>query len=197
MSSSDKCAQCKELASKRCAKCHNANGESVYYCSKECQHKNWTSHKHFCGIALPCNVIPEGKRTSRGILLPVDGTKPIFVDVPVGACTEDPFLFTPSIDKEGELFYSDRRFLNRSWRSRQLFGHMLNFVFRDSFIKDGSKLNQCVQTLTNGKAPFQWRGPILVLKYTDDTNEEPLDVKLKDASDIVDQFLFYGAQEQK
>jgi len=42
--------------------------------------------------------------------------------------------------------------------------NMLQFYFRDNFMNDGSKLNECVRKITGGKAAHPWAGPILVLK---------------------------------
>ncbi|XP_034943955.1 zinc finger MYND domain-containing protein 10 [Chelonus insularis] len=39
----DKCALCKEVASKRCSKC-----KSVWYCGRACQVKDWNTHKKIC-----------------------------------------------------------------------------------------------------------------------------------------------------
>ncbi|KAI1715936.1 MYND finger domain-containing protein [Ditylenchus destructor] len=201
MPSSLKCVQCQNAATKRCAKCHNANAESIYYCSKECQRDNWYAHKHFCGILLPRNIVPEGNRTARGILLPVDGTKPIFVDVPFERVDRSDdnvdrgsFLFTPGIDKPGSTPPVELRHVTHSKRNRRPFGHMLEFIFRDCYQFDGSKSNQCAHAITNGKLRQRFDGPILVLKFTDEFAHPDqatliMDIEIKDATDIVDVFL--------
>lgn len=38
-----KCASCGEPATQRCSKC-----KSVWYCSRECQLKDWKAHKEMC-----------------------------------------------------------------------------------------------------------------------------------------------------
>ena len=38
-----KCAVCGEAAKQRCSKC-----KGVWYCSRECQLKNWKEHKKMC-----------------------------------------------------------------------------------------------------------------------------------------------------
>ncbi|GES83754.1 tudor domain-containing protein 1 [Rhizophagus clarus] len=45
------CYVCKKFSKTRCANCH-----TTYYCSKECQRKDWKEHKKSCKI-LPVNEI--------------------------------------------------------------------------------------------------------------------------------------------
>ena len=42
--------------------------------------------------------------------------------------------------------------------------HTLLITHHDNFLNDGSKINLCVKTITDGKMAGAWRGPILVLK---------------------------------
>ena len=40
----------------------------------------------------------------------------------------------------------------------------LQFYYRDEFLTDGSKLNECVRKITGGMAGHCWAGPMLVMK---------------------------------
>ncbi|XP_046854414.1 zinc finger MYND domain-containing protein 10-like isoform X2 [Xenia sp. Carnegie-2017] len=45
-----KCANCAELASKRCSRCRNE-----WYCKRECQVKHWAKHKASCNLMAEVN----------------------------------------------------------------------------------------------------------------------------------------------
>lgn len=51
-----KCAGCGEAATQRCSKC-----KSEWYCSRECQLKQWKQHKEMCGVLTEIKV-EETKR---------------------------------------------------------------------------------------------------------------------------------------
>jgi predicted RNA-binding Zn-ribbon protein involved in translation (DUF1610 family) len=40
-----KCAECGELATQRCSKCRQA-----WYCSRDCQLRQWKGHKAMCAL---------------------------------------------------------------------------------------------------------------------------------------------------
>ena len=53
-----KCGECGEVATQRCSKCKDA-----WYCSRECQLKNWKQHKETC--KLLSKIAEEAAITSR------------------------------------------------------------------------------------------------------------------------------------
>jgi len=52
------CNECEKPCSNRCGNCHK-----VAYCSKECQVKNWKSHKSDC-VPVEIRICPETNRRS-------------------------------------------------------------------------------------------------------------------------------------
>jgi hypothetical protein len=73
--------------------------------------------------------------------------------------------------------------------------HTLVTYCRDTYFQDGSRLNRAIVAATNGKAPMEWKGPIVVLSQ-DGTPQDPYpiakDITLGDLRTAVDYFLVYG-----
>jgi hypothetical protein len=74
-----------------------------------------------------------------------------------------------------------------------------NFLYiyhRDTFLKDGSKLNQGIVKVTGGKLGHPWAGNIIVLRTTqlgiDDFDIGCSDIDMGDFRDSVDYFVSYG-----
>ena len=187
------CEICKILTTTSCSQCH-----AIYYCSKECQKKDWFIHKYFCeSLPLPKKIMNE--KSIYGILLPEKGKNPLVIKV----------LFEEGI-RNGEVFslpdcraimgdVCDRRGMHfNPLKGKNLLPHSLEFNFRDNFLNEVSTPNQTVQNLTKGKNPFNWRGPILVLKNKQNIPyhdlPEYVDIELNDLYDIIDYFLWYGSQ---
>lgn len=40
----------------------------------------------------------------------------------------------------------------------------LSAIYRNGFRYDGSMPNSCIHTITGGKAPWDWRGPVVIIK---------------------------------
>lgn len=93
------------------------------------------------------------------------------------------------VDVTGELFFNDNGcdfFLVKNWSeiflgsfgspiamhiyknrlkpNRELPNYIIICYFLDYSLTDKSMSNKCVQAITDGQAPNDWRGPILVLK---------------------------------
>ena len=185
---SSKCEICKTVTTTSCSKCH-----VVYYCSKECQTKDWSIHKYFCG-SLPIPKKLPGEKSVYGILLPEKEKNPRLVKV---------LLKEKDIGGEIVAMPDCRAIIgahcdHRDMPYNPLKGNkplpkMLVFKFRDNFLNDGSLPNQTVANITKGKKTVDWRGPILVIKLKDcDDSTEYFDMEMKDLSDVIDFLLWYG-----
>ena len=81
-------------------------------------------------------------------------------------------------------------------RSKEPLDEKFEFAFRDNFLNDGSKPNKCINNLTRGKAPHDWRGPIVVMKFQlQRYSEKYLDMTMEDTTQIIDFLLEYGSRE--
>lgn len=43
----------------------------------------------------------------------------------------------------------------------------LEIFFRNSFLRDGSKINRCIQHITNGQVAMPWAGPFIAFRHSD------------------------------
>jgi hypothetical protein len=192
------CLVCKKQTTKCCQKCN-----CVFYCSRECQVKDWIIHKHYCQ-SLPIPPKVNGKNSVIGVLLDENAPNPKFVHVPL--------MYVESYGEKllvtnKELFLKTNQ-VSRYWleynplKDNKLLGNTLLFQYRDNFFNDGSQVNKCVKKLCADKNPHDWRGPMLITKskgyITQNFSSEGfLDVKLTDFSDIIDFFLYYGSALNK
>jgi tetratricopeptide (TPR) repeat protein len=195
---SENCFVCKKDTTKFCQKC-----KTVYYCSRECQVNDWKIHKHYCpSLPMPPKVI--GKDSVIGLLFSENATHPTFVHVPLEEYIEE------ICGKEyRHLITNNKTFLKDTpgfsyWEENPLknkpLENTLIFAYRDNFLNDGSKVNECVKKVSSNMNQHQWRGPLLVTKkmgYMSQHKERYLDVELTDFPDIIDFFLYYGSELNK
>jgi hypothetical protein len=87
--------------------------------------------------------------------LPENDAKPVVVEVDVVNRDYSKFLGEGSTDMR---YYYGNPYKKRAYKDT------LIIKFRDNFLSDGSKPNKCIQTITGGKAPRPWNGPVLVMK---------------------------------
>jgi hypothetical protein len=188
------CPICNEVGLRACSGC-----KSISYCSIECQQTDWPVHKLLC--KFQADLQPPTERHRRGILFPADlkGPKFAWVSCDLQQAEEDEPAWELSDVKpflgSGDPF--PRRYLvqRNVLRSRDI-GHTIEIAFRDSFLIDGSILNQSVVRTTNGVAPHAWKGPVLALRKKG-LGLDPLHydhITMSDFRDVVDYFLTYGGE---
>lgn len=53
------CICCRKTCEKRCTNCRSSSGQTIYYCSRDCQVADWPVHKHFCALKMPSKKFPK------------------------------------------------------------------------------------------------------------------------------------------
>lgn len=192
MQESDKCHVCEKVTSKSCPNC-----KAVFYCNYVCQVKDWALHQHFCKL-LPLAPVPKDtNKRVRGLLFPENSPLPKVVHIPLeytfssGRFTDEPIFdrwIKPQLAQS--LAMQENPFAAEEYAALK---NSLQFVFQ---LNDGSKPNQAVAKLTNGKQKLDWRGPVLVCKRKGLYDERShgvqfLDIEIEDFANIRDFFLAY------
>ncbi|KAI9642454.1 hypothetical protein NHQ30_009259 [Ciborinia camelliae] len=165
---SPKCALCEHAAPTRCSAC-----QCTWYCSVDCQKRDWKSHKLVCktfsdfaGIAqLPSSLRRPANKARLSILLPQDSKTPQLIWIMNDLQYHDRFTSTPLLDLRGE-FPGLLGVGADSDISTKRLGHALWINHRDSHMVDGSKPNQCVYTLTSNSVGQEWRGALAIRSAT-------------------------------
>ena len=177
------CFVCKKKTSTLCAQCH-----LVYYCTRECQVKDWPIHKTICA-SLP--IPPKTKSKSvYAFYMPEKDARPVFKEISVENDPDDgQKLDSASLfDKQAHLF--SVKMLRNSSKGRDL-PNMLEVLSDFESRNDASKVNQSLAKLRNGKTTPNWCGPILVVKRKGDdpmAKSPYIDIQLSDMEDIIDFF---------
>ena len=184
------CFACDKDCSKTCIVCHSA-----FYCSKECQTKDFKNHKFICSPTVyPSKV---HKKSVYGLFLPEDIAAPRIVEIPlVREIDSDDGqthfrAVTDSFVTDISIIYAQVNPL----RPNRIFADTFIIEFRDNFLFDGSIPNKTIKKITNNQNGHDWRGPVLVTKAEgkDQTYASAyLDVELSDFNNIIDYFTSYG-----
>lgn len=154
-------------------------------------------------LPFPIKKPPTGsiiRKSIYAIYLPETGIKPILVDVPIKVMLDK--NGKPYEDPQIQDFIGKGIHLARSCmpynplNEKRVMSNTLEINYRDNFLVDGrSKKNEVVQKITKGMAGYDWRGPMIVLKFKGVESfhkQDHLDIELTDFPDIVDFLLWYG-----
>jgi len=152
-----KCAVCNQPSTQRCSACR-----MVPYCGKECQKKDWPSHKFFCPLLYPEK--DKSGKSVRAVFLPSDSPTPQFINVNHGRDPKKEMQALESVLGKG-CYYSRRMRLFQE--SNGSYDRVITVFYRDNFMNDGSTPNICVTAITNGVNTGRWRGPLLVYQSDD------------------------------
>ena len=193
------CTICDSTNTKACARCH-----STRYCSLECQHTDWPSHRLLCYQYSTRTDRPDPSY-KRAILFPPDEVKPkiIWVECKPEENDEVPgYTYTfelPQVREHlgGKLgkYYASPEYkpIKRNLLRGRDLTNTLEVICRETFVIDGSSVNKSVVQATQFAMGYKWRGPILAMKKQG-LSIDPrfhLDIDMQDYRDVVDYFISY------
>ncbi|KAK8165293.1 hypothetical protein BKA80DRAFT_342454 [Phyllosticta citrichinensis] len=187
----DPCLICLHPEGRLCMACH-----SVAYCSKDCQHSDWKSHKNICSQVVDNLERPEGD-FKRAIIFKPDDEKPRLVWLEAQRM-QDP-------DDEGKTRLSTARTIadflactqaavsglgfQRNVRRERDLEHTLvvNFCERNT-------INYSVREATDVRNFYDFKGPVIFSKKIGFTPDELDcgDIEATDYLDIIDFLIAFG-----
>ncbi|PBK92194.1 hypothetical protein ARMGADRAFT_967528 [Armillaria gallica] len=155
------CLVCDTPTSARCSRCKGA-----YYCSKAHIAQDWPSHKVYCK-----RVSDAGTNTFDAILFGVNETKPRLIKIPwsYGPVDDDEVgLMWQMVEKEpwftGKDCHPRHYYIQTFGANGPSLGYTLVFWFDDNFLSNGSAINRCIETVTEGNAAHPWSGNVFALR---------------------------------
>jgi hypothetical protein len=188
------CDICDSRVTTLCDRC-----DSISYCSVICQQEDWPTHKLLCGQYKNFLQRPEPSY-KRAIFFPPNEKIPKFVWIncvtQVDDDDDDETWELPEVDDylgPGKPRKQHLYIKRNARRNRNLDG-TIHVLARDSFLSDGSILNQSVVNASNGTSGHDWRGEIIALKHRpyDETMSFYEDMTMSDFREVVDYFSIYA-----
>jgi hypothetical protein len=153
---------CVQFAEMRCSKC-----QLVYYCSRNCQSKDWSFHKLIC-MPLPKKV---KEKSVYAIFFPHYSKKPSIVEVGMELCwlgepgqEENVYTYIPNLDIMSDSNTKLKNVL-LPYAGRKIMREYTDTLELKFSIDETLPPNECLKKITKGKAPINWRGNLLLLKY--------------------------------
>ena len=184
------CSICNSNDAQVCKQCHSSP-----YCSVKCQKIDWPCHKLLCSEYKLNNERPSPTH-KRGILFDPEKLAPSFVWVRCDVHHDGPEV-TYEVPDLKELAGPDYRpmtcekFWKNYVRGREL-KQLYELWMRDNFMNDGSSRNKSAAVATKGQNSWDWRGPLIALKYTSlEYNEPYADMDMQDFREAVDYLTYY------
>ncbi|KAJ6501812.1 hypothetical protein DFH09DRAFT_944591 [Mycena vulgaris] len=205
------CIVCNTPTLTKCGRCGTA-----YYCSSVHQKSHWKTHKSAClapAVPLPDIVKTRAEAERDGdtkfvidaILLPFDNDMPRLVKLVCEVYTDDEDGFTqhrenldPYLGPKHNTFYKYIPISTLGYTGPPL-GYTLCLRWRDTFFVDGSKLNQSIVKLTNGKAYHPWKGNLIAYRVDEPTSmvSRNKDAKAEDLAALAAYFVDYGKKSKE
>ncbi|KAI4248915.1 MAG: hypothetical protein L6R40_000927 [Gallowayella cf. fulva] len=194
------CSKCFQDATVKCIRCG-----SSWYCSRNCQRKDWTYHKHLCQEFKKFQDRPDPTFV-RAIFFPVREESPRFVWIKQKEEYLDLYHVNEKFHVEELLGVSDEekvaqqyvtRSIRRTWGMQEITARAWLLFRKDCFV-DGSRPNKSVAAVTNGQFEYSWRGPMVaVMTQFDDSEDkedeaEADDMTMVDFRDLIDFFGMFG-----
>ena len=217
------CSNCLEPAQHCCRRC-----SGVHYCSQKCQTIDWKFHKHLCAEFRDLKDRPSTNHV-LAVFFPEYGSKAQLVwiakkeeivDVDSISKSLEPLVWLQVGNVRGvarqTTTMGERRQKKKELdkimgleEDKSAIKCIVYLLLRKDNIMDGSKPNTSIGTVTKGRTPFSWRGPILAIltkggippqgnKSVAERFEESYVVKhgdmdLIDYRDLIDFFADYGS----
>ena len=194
------CVMCSKPATQRCTQCR-----SQIYCGKQCQKSDWRVHKQLCSSYQQFQTPPH-ENARRAIVFEQD--KPIvrFKWVTIEIKYEEdeyPCSWESPILEEYFGPGSNGRpgsFNNNVIRGRRL-RNTIDLRFRDTFLIDGSPINQAVAAVAPAEGGPVWCGPLIALKHDNSgsafiTDPPYTHMEMGDLREVVDYLVTYGRPYQ-
>ena len=192
---STSCILCDKSNARLCKQC-----KSTSYCSKECQQKDWPTHKLLCTTFCSFDSLRRPSEESyRAILFSIDEKKPKFIwlhctwlDDPDDGRYQNPEIMSflgPNTSLEDKpIRYNP--VIKKSLVNTIFIGH------RDAFLIDGSKSNKSIKGImaTAAGQTIDWRGPIIAFGKVGLSLDPPncRDLDMNDFRHIADFFRTYN-----
>ncbi|KAH7048451.1 hypothetical protein B0J12DRAFT_574958, partial [Macrophomina phaseolina] len=189
------CAICNTAGARACTRCR-----SISYCCRECQQKDWPSHRLLCAQFLTQPPRPSPSHR-RAILLRPEAKTPRLEWVRCIKVENHPDFGTYelnegvdtlllSLDSGPATTYSGitRVPFQRNIPRKRDLDHTIELSFRDDILNDSSLKNLAVVEVTKGRAVHDWRGPLVFMRKKE-VGFDPMsyeDITLQDFRDIVD-----------
>ncbi|KAF8603835.1 hypothetical protein BDV93DRAFT_544462 [Ceratobasidium sp. AG-I] len=170
---------CGRLCTSWCSRC-----ESQWYCSPEHLQEDWPRHRQECGTLVNSSTTSI---TVQAMLFPIDQERPRLVPVTLrGAEQGDGSVdWTPRLSSlVGHESEVTSMIITKGVGGETL-RFPLHLFFRTHFLTDGSRTNGCAYTLTHGQAQYQWKGPVIALKFTGTRQAAYTNIAMSDLPPLV------------
>ena len=137
----------------------------------------WPSHKIDCYVRPPKDARPETTAAEiPGILFPVDDAAPRVINIK--CLTGYTFAWKwwhtlnlkphiPDEEKGGRGHVVVDGADAVPGEGGVSAGYASQIFFRKDFLRDGSRINRCIQHITQGRAALPWAGPFIAFRHAD------------------------------